>query len=581
MQDRDERESWALRPWATAAVGALAGIAIWLLIDKLKPTDGGAAIRAAMAAFAGAAATLFAFTFERVRPRWSILFSIGTALVVALIIYWNGPLDRWGTMEGWRATCVALSVAIAAPLFQTARDLGERRFPYQRVHGHAWTNVVIWFAAWAFAGLVFALGWLLAALFGLIGIDMIEDLLKQDWFAALLLGAALGGAVGLLRERDRIVGLLQRVVVSVLAVLAPVLGAGLLLFLASLPFTGLTPLWEATKSTTPILLSCVIGALILANAVIGNSDSEESRFPPLRWGALALAVAMLPFSVIAAVSTGARIAQYGFTPERLWALVFVVVATVYGTAYLIAVARDRLAWADRARRANLHIGFALCGLALFLATPLPSFNAISARDQVARLQSGTVKPEAFSWSALAFEFGDPGRRALEKLAKSTNPAIRTRAAEALKAGSRWDIGQEEQEQAAIESLRGRIRILPATVPLPAGLLEAFDLLFSADKDDLLTLIYRPGERSAVLVTSYCASCAPDVATVYLGTDGRWQSARSQADARRNADSGERRDARRKAARDALRDNDPARVEIRPVARRQLFIDGQPVGSEFE
>jgi hypothetical protein len=38
------------------------------------------------------------------------------------------------------------------------------------------------------------------------------------------------------------------------------------LFVLALPFTGLNALWEATKSTTPILLFCVLGALVLANA---------------------------------------------------------------------------------------------------------------------------------------------------------------------------------------------------------------------------------------------------------------------------------------------------------------------------
>ena len=80
------------------------------------------------------------------------------------------------------------------------------------------------------------------------------------------------------------VRLLQRVVTTVLAVLAPVLGVGLILFLVALPFTGLGALWEATKSTTPILLACVIGALILANAVIGNGAEEEVDQPAAALG---------------------------------------------------------------------------------------------------------------------------------------------------------------------------------------------------------------------------------------------------------------------------------------------------------
>ena len=419
MDDQDRHPEWAARPWILAALGGLAGLLIWWLVDRHPdPVDGWQAARAAAAVFVGMAVALFGFTFERLRPSWSILFSIAAALIAAFITYANGPADHWGSSEGWRLMCIALAIAIAAPLFQTARDQGARRFPYVEVHGHAWTNVVIGCAAWMFAGIVFLLAWLLAELFGLIRITFIQDLLGKSWFNALLLGAALGAAVGLLRERDRIVRLLQRVVVTVLAVLAPVLAIGLVAFLASLPFTGLAPLWETTQKPTQILLGSVIGALILANAVIGNSESEESRFPPLRWGALALAVTILPFAAIAAVSTGTRIGQYGLTPERLWAGVFVGVAVAYGIAYLAALGMRRLGWAEPARRFNLWLAFGLAGLALLLATPLVGFNAISTHNQIARLAAGKVSPDAFSWSALAFEFGDPGRAALKRLAET-------------------------------------------------------------------------------------------------------------------------------------------------------------------
>src|SRR3546814_7084225 len=59
----------------------------------------------------------------------------------------------------------------------------------------------------------------------LIGIELIRDLLRGEWFGWMLAGAAFGGSVGLLRERDRLVSTLQRLVMIVLAVLAPVLAA--------------------------------------------------------------------------------------------------------------------------------------------------------------------------------------------------------------------------------------------------------------------------------------------------------------------------------------------------------------------
>ena len=572
MHDRDQREGWPIRPWITAAVGALAGFLIWLLIDGLPRSMDGMALRVAVSAAIAASAAAFALCYEPLRARWALIFIAVVGLVVGLVLYWNGPTDKWGDLETWRGVCVALSVAIAAPLFQTARDQGARRFPYVDVHAHAWTNVVIWCASWLFAGIVFILAFLLAALFDLIGIDLLQKALQKGWFWTTLLGTALGGGAGLLRERDRVVGLLERVVVSVLAVLAPVLAIGLALFLLSLPFTGLAPLWAATRSTTPILLGCVIGALILTNAVIGHGEDQESRFPPLRWAAITLAVVLLPFGLIAANSTLARIDQYGFTPERLWALTFVIVATVYGVAYLVAVVRGRGRgrWAAFARPSNLHLAFGLCGLALFLATPLAAFNLLATRDQVARLKAGKVTPAEFSWSALAYDFGKPGRAALRELAKAPNPpAIRERAAKALKSENRYDLRQNEQDQANRAKLRKQLRILPAPVPLPEGLLDAFDRIYGVDDQDLFVLLYRPGEDRAVLIRSQCKTCQPNTEAVVLRADGKWVRLGNTTPTE-SEDSAA-------VTREALRTGTQDQIEVREVKRRQVFVNGKPVG----
>ena len=57
----------------------------------------------------------------------------------------------------------------------------------------------------------------------------IKDLLQEEWFGWMLAGFAFGGAAGMLRERDSLVGTLQRLVMVVLAVLAPVFAAALAL----------------------------------------------------------------------------------------------------------------------------------------------------------------------------------------------------------------------------------------------------------------------------------------------------------------------------------------------------------------
>jgi hypothetical protein len=392
----------------------------------------------------------------------------------------------------------------------------------------------------------------------------------------------------LLRETDSVVRLLQRVVATVLAVLAPVLGIGLLLFVLALPFTGLQALWDATDATTPLLLACVIGSLILANAVIGNTAEHESKLPPLRWGAMALALAMLPLAVLAAVATGLRIGQYGFTPERLWALTFVIIACAYGLAYWVSLARGREGWAAYVRPANLNLAFGLCALGLVLATPLISFNAISTRDQVARLESGKISAEKFDWRALAFDFGKPGKEAVKRLQGSKNAAIKAKAEQASKADSRYDLDIAEQEG---DRFSGKFDIKPVGAALPEALKKAIaDDGFTCRRNVLCRVYLQADGKSAVVIGDGCmglppsdriqprGKCEMEPDRVYVLRDGKWISSN-------NLDSPfgvvmtpeQERESLRKE-REAIESGD---VTVRNVTQQQLFIGDKPVGQPFK
>ena len=587
MQSDDTEQAgtaagWAARPLILAAIGLAAGLCVHSVLGSGFRSNL-STVEAATLTGVTLAAGLAGFTLEQ-RLWWaSIAFSLSVALVGALVVAWNGSPEDWSVGEGWRMVSLLLVVAIAAPLFQAARDEGARRFPYPAVHDHAWTNVVLFAACWVFVAIVFALAWLLAMLFDLIKITFLKELLEKDWFWRSLIGLAFGAALGLLREHDGVVRLLQRVVAMVLAVLAPVLAVGLILFVLALPFTGLDALWEATKATTPILLFCVVGALILANAVIGNAPSEERRFPLLRYGAMGLAAVMLPLAVLAAIATGLRIGQYGFTPERLWAVVFVAIACLWGAAYLVALVRGRRDWATRVRPLNLVLAFVVCGVALVLATPLVSFNAISTRDQLARLESGKVTPEQFDWRALAFDFGQPGRNALKKLQASADPVIKARATEVAKAEMRWDvkdIGEEARKRAEVGA---NVRMLQPGARLPEGLRDRMAQGYACVRQQKCAVLLL-GDRNALVFDDNCfAEQKPSAAKTplpplsiacqagirYRYEDGKWE----QGSANRTVTPDE---TRRITAGYAA-----GNIEIRTVPRRQVFVGGVPVGDSFE
>ena len=435
-----ERAPWPLRTVMLTLMGAIFG----LLFDRL--TTGSQPwmwsedpFRLALATFLAVGGVAFALSVERERWGWTIAFSVALGIVVAMVGWWNGPQAQWGAGEGWRLAAALFAAVIAVPLFQAARDEGSFRLPTQAVHSHGWTNLILWGAGLAFVLAARLLAILLSELFGLIGLDQPRQYLQQGGPAWIIAGGAFGAAIGLLRDRDNVLLILQRVVRTILSMLAPLLAAGLLLFVLAIPFTGLDELWANTKAATPVLLICVLGAVLLVNAIAGVTGDIEARSPILRWSGMALIALMTPLALIAALSTWKRIDQHGFTPDRLWAAVFVAAALAVALAYLTALIRGRTRWAGRLRRANVHLAAELSVIALILALPVVNFGAISARDQLARVESGRIPPERFDWAAMRFDFGRPGVEGLHRLAERGAPALRPHAIRWLAARNRFDM----------------------------------------------------------------------------------------------------------------------------------------------
>lgn len=586
-----DHEPWPLRAAILLALGAALGLTIHLLTrgpEIWQWTENPLRLGAAAALAAGG--IVFAFSLERPRWLWSLAFAAGAGLVVGFVTYWNGQPDSWGAGEGWQLTSALLALVIAVPLFQASRDAGRWNLDYRVVHAHILTNIVLWFVAWGFVLVTFLLILLLSELFRLIGIDLLHDLLDKAWFPWILIGGALGAAIGLLRDRDAIVGTLQRVATAILSFLAPILAAGLVLFVLALPFTGLEPLWEQTRATTPILLVCILGAVVLINAVVGSgSDEDEARPRIVRWAAAALAVVVLPLAVVAAVSTGKRIAQHGFTPDRLWAAVFIAITVAGAAAYLFAVVRGRAGWPALLRILNLRIAIGISLVALFLALPIISFGAISTRDQLARLQSGRIAADKFDWAALRFDFGPSGRRAVERLVRSPNATIREHASAVLNAKSRWDVRNDIE--AYVEAPR-EFRVSPAGATVPPGLREA--LLGRPGKPGVCRgkgeclLFLAAGELRAVVLMDRCAGAAAAeqarcevVPTVLERSERGWTDVSDRASPGVRGSGrvvAEEEAAKRSREREAIRNGE---VEIREITRRQVFVGGQPKGAPFE
>lgn len=420
---------WHLRPWVLAAMLGSAGLLVWLALPNLwrTPDDW----RAALAAFAFFAPLALAFTLDEGRRKEPLVFAALVGLVMAGIAWRVAGADPYVDLGGFWLAGGIVSCALALPLFQAGWHRLRGVTPYREFHYHVWTDAISGVGALAFTGLSWLVLVLLSELFHAIRIDLLRDLIAEDWFGWVYSGLAFGAALGVLRNQLKVIGTLQNVVLLVLSLIAVPLAAALVLFLLAVATSGLDVLWEATDSATPLLLVLAAGSFVLVNAVLRDSDAAASPSRAMRVAASVLALGILPLATLAAISIGTRIGQHGLSPERIWGLVAIIVAVAYGIAYFVAAIRSRrLGW-DTLRQANIHLAVATSVLALLLALPILDFGAISARNQVARLASGKVSAEDFDYSALRWDFGAAGRRALARLVKSPDPDVAKAAAKAL------------------------------------------------------------------------------------------------------------------------------------------------------
>ena len=412
---------WSLRPWLLGGLLATAALLVHLMTDGNDDSR----LWMALAAFIFFAGVFAAFTLDR--TRWiapTIAAVIGGTVMAGLAWQAVDPND-WLADEDFAFGAGVVAITLSLPLFQAGFHRLRFKTPYRDTHFHIWTDVVSGAGALIFVGLAWALIAILSELFQLLQINLLKDLIGEDWFGWTYSGLTFGAALGTLRNQLKILGTLQSVVLVVLSLLAVPLAVALLLFLAAMVFSGPEVLWQATRSATPILLSCAFGAFILTNAIIRDDDSEMT-------GSRIMALGILPLTVFAAISMGTRVAQHGLSPERLWGLVAIGFACAYGLAYVVALVRGRKAgWHDALRRANLHLAVAGCVLALIVALPMFDFGAISARNQIARLEAGRVSLEEFDLTALRWDFGEGGRKALRELAASSEGQLKTKAAASL------------------------------------------------------------------------------------------------------------------------------------------------------
>ena len=568
-----QSEAWPQRPLLFAVLGAVFALAIHFLVTDLKLTDPGFNWRIALAVGVAAFGLGFAVCTHRRNIFSGAVFALFVAAIAGGTTYWRLYLD-W---SGWPSfLALAISLFIFAPFYQTILISHWR--DYRALHQHAWGNTVVFALGGAFIPLSLGLAFLLAALFSIAGIDFLKELLREDLTRTLIMGVALGAAIGVLREHDSIIASTQALVQSVFSLLVVPLAVGLGVFLLALPFTGLEPLWSTKTSSTAILFSCAVGALIILNAAIREDDSTQSKNSLVLLASRVLAMTVAPLALISVYSLKLRIDQYGLTPDRLWAAVVCLLLVLYGLGYFLsALRRSRFfVWV---RSYNLYMALVVSALAVLLATPLLDFGAVSARDQLARFENGITSEDDLDLTAFAFDFGPAGRKTLEDMRATTSTAVAARIDIVLDQDKRWNAARLEKQKNE-RDLKDIIKSIPSTRQIPDELLSVLRASVNC-RDQYCYAVWPENDDTVLIVDQSCplsGLCRPKV-TLYIRNDFNWRRV-FQHTKLPDGELGEEDDIAvylEKLESAAIQ----GEIELRPVQRMQIFIGDSPIGPVVE
>jgi hypothetical protein len=334
---------------------------------------------------------------------------------------------------------LAAALFIAHHLIVPADQEGRRIAAYPRYFDVAWKAGVQLALSVGFTGALWLLLFLGAGLFGLIGIRAFGELLAEPSFNLPVTSLTFALAVHLTDVRDGLIRGVRSVVLMLLSWLLPVIAVLTAAFLAALPFTGLSGLWEQ-GSATALMLSAAAVLIVLINAAY--QDGTDDTRPPLvlRWAVLLSSLLLIPMIAVASTGLALRIGQHGLTPDRIVAAACILAGLAYALGYAWAAitslrGRD---WMQPLERTNIGTGALIVALIVLLFSPVLDPARLSVTDQMARLERGAVTPEQFDYRFLRFESGKVGRAALERLTTSENAEIARRASAATELENRWE-----------------------------------------------------------------------------------------------------------------------------------------------
>ncbi|MYE14453.1 MAG: DUF4153 domain-containing protein, partial [Gammaproteobacteria bacterium] len=363
--------------------------------------------------------TLFLLTVEADNLKRAALFVTAFSAVLALLAIYVGwqasPINAFPTGALFAAFVLTMLVACFKGAMYLQQFAARERIHYPALFSRSWRNFGVFGLSWTLTGGVALVLALWGALFAVIGIDFFQELFREDWFLFPVLTVAFGLGVFIFRRLTRVIDGVTSLLEGLMRLLLPLTAAVVAIFLAALPFTGLAPLWE-TGNGTALLMALNAITLFTVNAVY--QTDRHAPYPLFVHRPLYVCVALLPVvSALSVYGLSLRVAQYGWTVERCWALTLAVLFAAFSLGYTWSIVRHRDRWPAALGRVNVVMGWVVLGTMLLVNTPLLDFRKISLASQFGRVEAGEIELRDFDFRYAREQLARPGWLRLEALAE--------------------------------------------------------------------------------------------------------------------------------------------------------------------
>ena len=417
--------------WGMVITGVVQGLLCYLLTVYLIPKEIGWMYYGLPGSLALSSVLLFTVVSFKQRALWGWL-----ALILVVVLGMGGWLKSSLSGETWRqysamwnyGWCLLLMTLLVLPWMQYRLQPQPGTTRYAHFYTQQWQNTLTLLLIAVANGLVWLILLLWSGLFELANITFFSRLFfETQWFVYLVVGLVTALTVILARQQTRLITAIHKLLALVATGLLPLVSLLALLFLATLPFSGLAVISQRVSAAG--LLSALALIQLLLTAMVWEPQKSQLPYPQaLRYLILA-AIALMPvYALIAGWALWQRIGQYGWTTDRLYGALVVVVLLVWSVGYLVSLLRYR--GDPSASMGKVHLAVSLLGLVLLVSlyTPVLDSWRISVNSHMARYHSGKITADQVSLYMLS-RSGKPGRKALLELqndAEFTKDAKRAR-----------------------------------------------------------------------------------------------------------------------------------------------------------